>query len=76
MDTSAITDSVTELVRYPPDAVFHGHAHRGSLEGQTVNGVPVYNVAKPLLQRAAPGRPPFRLFENPRFRSSFVKTDP
>jgi Icc-related predicted phosphoesterase len=54
------------LVRYPPDAVFHGHAHRGTLEGKTVNGVPVYNVAKPLLQRTVPGRPPFRLFEIPR----------
>jgi len=28
--------------------------------------VPVYNVAKPLLQRKRPGEPPFRLFEVPR----------
>jgi len=51
------------LVRYPVAAVFHGHAHRGTLEGKTVNGVPVYNVAKPLLQRSHPDRPPFRLLE-------------
>ena len=54
------------LLRYPVDAVFHGHAHRGSLEGRTISGVPVYNVAKPLLTRARPGVPPFRLFEVPR----------
>jgi Icc-related predicted phosphoesterase len=54
------------LLRYPVDAVFHGHAHRGTLEGQTISGVPVYNVAKPLLARARPGQPPFRLFEVPR----------
>lgn len=54
------------LLRYPVDAVFHGHAHRGALEGKTLNGVPVYNVAKPLLQRSRPDQPPFRLFEIPR----------
>jgi Icc-related predicted phosphoesterase len=54
------------LLRYPVDAVFHGHAHRGALEGKTLNGVPVYNVAKPLLQRSRPDQPPFRLFELPR----------
>jgi Icc-related predicted phosphoesterase len=54
------------LLRYPVDAVFHGHAHRGALEGRTINGVPVYNVAKPLLQRSRPGEPAFRLYEVPR----------
>jgi Icc-related predicted phosphoesterase len=54
------------LVRYPVAAIFHGHAHRGAPEGKTVNGVPVYNVAKPLLQRLYPDRPPFRVFELPR----------
>jgi Icc-related predicted phosphoesterase len=54
------------LLRYPVDAVFHGHAHRGTLEAKTINGVPVYNVAKPLLQRTRPNQPPFRLFELPR----------
>jgi Icc-related predicted phosphoesterase len=51
------------LLRYPVNAVFHGHAHRGTMEGKTINGVPVYNVAKPLLQRSRPDHPPFRLYE-------------
>jgi Icc-related predicted phosphoesterase len=54
------------LLRYPVDAVFHGHAHRGTPEGRTVNGIPVYNVAKPLLQRTRPDSPPFVLHELPR----------
>jgi Icc-related predicted phosphoesterase len=54
------------LLRYPIDAVFHGHAHRGSLEARTINGVPVYNVAKPLLQRSRPDVPPYFLYEVPR----------
>jgi Icc-related predicted phosphoesterase len=54
------------LLRYPVDAVFHGHAHRGTLEGKTISGVPVFNVAKPLLARTRPGEPPFRLYELPR----------
>lgn len=54
------------LLRYPVDAVFHGHAHRGTLEARTIGGVPVFNVAKPLLQRKLPDQPPFRLFELPR----------
>ena len=54
------------LLRYPVDAVFHGHAHRGTIEGRTISGVPVFNVAKPLLQRKRPDQPPFLLFEVPR----------
>lgn len=33
-------------------AVFHGHAHKGVLEGETQNGLKVYNVARPILQKA------------------------
>lgn len=33
-------------------AVFHGHAHKGYHEGATHNGVKVYNVAWPILQKA------------------------
>jgi Icc-related predicted phosphoesterase len=53
------------LNRYPVDAVFHGHAHRGSPEGRTVGGTPVYNVALPLLRRAhaASGTLPVRIVE-------------
>ena len=54
------------LVRYPIDAVFHGHAHRGTLQARTIIGVPVYNVAKPLLQRSRPDVAPFFLYELPR----------
>jgi Icc-related predicted phosphoesterase len=49
--------------RYPVDVVFHGHAHHGSLEGRTSTGVPVYNVAMPLLLQQFPDRPPFRVVE-------------
>jgi Icc-related predicted phosphoesterase len=34
-------------------AVFHGHAHRGSIHGRTARGAPVFNVARPLLMREA-----------------------
>jgi Icc-related predicted phosphoesterase len=54
------------LIRYPVTAVFHGHAHRGSPEGKTVNNIPVYNVARPLLQHTFPDRPPFRILEIPK----------
>ncbi|HET9741489.1 MAG TPA: metallophosphoesterase [Terriglobales bacterium] len=40
----------------------HGHAHHGSLEGKTTGGVPVYNVALPLLMARTPAAP-YRLFE-------------
>jgi Icc-related predicted phosphoesterase len=33
-------------------AVFHGHAHYGTLEGATSKGVRVFNVSKPVLMRA------------------------
>lgn len=29
----------------------HGHAHRGAYEARTPGGAPVYNVAKPVLNR-------------------------
>lgn len=53
------------LNRYPVTAVFHGHAHKGSPEGKTSNGIPVYNVAMPLMRRTFPEQPPFRLLEIP-----------
>jgi len=53
------------LNRYPVFAVFHGHAQRGSPEGRTATGVPVYNVALPLLRRRYPEQPPFRVIEVP-----------
>ncbi|HEY8201560.1 MAG TPA: metallophosphoesterase [Actinomycetota bacterium] len=51
------------LLRYPVSVVLHGHAHHGRLAGRTRNGVPVYNVCVTVLQRAAPGLPPFWLVD-------------
>ena len=53
------------LLRHPVDLVVHGHAHRGTPEGRTLNGIPVYNVAKPLLERTFSGQPGFRLLRVP-----------
>jgi Icc-related predicted phosphoesterase len=53
------------LNRHPVNMVFHGHAHHGCLEGRTSGGVPVYNVAMPLLTQKFPERPPYRVFEIP-----------
>lgn len=53
------------LMRFEVTAVFHGHAHKGSPEGKTRNGIPVYNVALPVLAASYPDRPHFRLFEVP-----------
>ncbi|HEV7227838.1 metallophosphoesterase family protein [Brevundimonas sp.] len=41
--------------------VVHGHAHRGAPEGRTNKGVPVYNVALPVLRTL--GETPYRVFE-------------
>lgn len=49
------------LGRYPVTAVFHGHAHKGTLEGKTAMGVPVFNVAMPLLKSRLPDHPPFKI---------------
>jgi Icc-related predicted phosphoesterase len=51
--------------RYRCTAVFHGHAHRGTLEGRTKGNVPVYNVALALLAANFGNRLPFRVIEVP-----------
>jgi uncharacterized protein len=43
-------------------AIFHGHAHHGALEGKTPKGIPVYNVAMPLLRKHFDDKR-FRVFE-------------
>jgi Icc-related predicted phosphoesterase len=50
------------LNRYEVAVAFHGHAHRGALEGRARGGTPVYNVAMPLLRRTYPELPPFKLY--------------
>jgi Icc-related predicted phosphoesterase len=51
------------LNRYAVTTVIHGHSHGGSPEGRIASGAPVYNVAMPVLRRAYPDRPSFRLIE-------------
>jgi Icc-related predicted phosphoesterase len=51
------------LNRYEVAAVFHGHAHRGALEGRTRAGVPVYNVCLPLLRSRDPDSAPIRIVD-------------
>ena len=45
------------LNRYGVSMAFHGHAHRGVPEGRTSAGVPVFNVALPLLRKILPSLP-------------------
>jgi Icc-related predicted phosphoesterase len=51
------------LIRFSVSAVFHGHAHRGTGEGQLRSGAPVFNVSLPLLRRERPDDPPVRTFD-------------
>ncbi|HEY7837813.1 MAG TPA: metallophosphoesterase [Terriglobales bacterium] len=48
--------------RFGATVIFHGHAHHGALEGRTRGGIPVYNVAQPLLLSQSPPAA-FRLIE-------------
>jgi Icc-related predicted phosphoesterase len=51
------------LNRYQVAAAFHGHAHRGAPEGATSAGIPVYNVALPLLKRTLSETLPLKVIE-------------
>jgi Icc-related predicted phosphoesterase len=53
------------LNRYRVTVAFHGHAHRGALEGRTSGGIPVFNVALPLLRRTLSESLPIRIVEVP-----------
>src|SRR5438105_15698988 len=53
------------LNRYQVTAVFHGHAHHGSPEGRTREGVPVYNVALRVLRDKLGEQTSFRILELP-----------
>jgi Icc-related predicted phosphoesterase len=53
------------IERHGCAAVFHGHAHRGSPEGKTKSGIPVYNVSLSLMRKTNPEGPAYRLFELP-----------
>jgi Icc-related predicted phosphoesterase len=57
------TSRLAEVIdRHGANLVVHGHAHHGALEGKTVAGVPVYNVAIQLVSTMNPSRP-YRVFE-------------
>ena len=58
------------LTRFQVSAVVHGHAHKGTAEGRTSAGIPVYNVAVPVLTAAYPDKPPYRMIEVPREQSA------
>ncbi len=51
------------LNRYGVTAVFHGHAHGGTHEGKTSIGIPVFNVAVPVLKKQNPERIPLHFFD-------------
>jgi Icc-related predicted phosphoesterase len=51
------------LNRYEVSMAFHGHAHRGKPVGKTHTGIPVYNVAEPVLKNAFPGKVPLQIVE-------------
>ncbi len=46
--------------RFRATAVFHGHAHNGISDGKTSSGIPVYNVAAPVLHKIGK---PYRIVE-------------
>jgi Icc-related predicted phosphoesterase len=48
--------------RHQAVLALHGHAHHGALEGKTVGGIPVYNVALSLLM-SQDSKKPYRLFD-------------
>jgi Icc-related predicted phosphoesterase len=48
--------------RHGAALVVHGHAHHGSADGKTTGGIPVYNVALPILQTNGVATP-YRLFD-------------
>lgn len=57
------TSRLAEVIdRHGADLVVHGHAHHGTLEGQTLAGVPVRNVAITLLQAQSPSSA-YRVFD-------------
>jgi len=60
LGSSRLEDPIS---RFDVAAVFHGHAHKGTPEGKTQTGIPVFNVAHALLKAAYPDRPPYRMFE-------------
>ena len=53
------------LDRYGVTTAIHGHAHRGTAEGRTKSGIPVFNVAMGLMELASADHRPYRILELP-----------
>ncbi len=54
---------VEPIERFDTSVVFHGHADAGTHEGKTTaKGIPVYNVALPLMKRIFP-KQPYKIYE-------------
>lgn len=53
---------ISPIHRFHATMVFHGHAHHGTYEGKSEQGVPVYNVAYPILKKQSPDKP-YAIFE-------------
>ena len=53
--------------------VFHGHAHAGAPEGETQGGVPVFNVALPVLRKHGMS---WRLWSTPAVERREARADP
>ena len=51
-ESAVLSVGVGAVDRVGADLVLHGHAHRGSRDGTTPGGVPVRNVAAPVIGRA------------------------
>jgi hypothetical protein len=50
---------------------FHGHAHHGSPEGRTKTGIPIYNVAMPVVRaNTSEGALPFKFVDLPLIREA------
>lgn len=54
LGTSRLTEPIDN---FNVTAVFHGHSHHGTAQGKTSKGIPVYNVAFPLLSKISPHKP-------------------
>ncbi len=51
--------------RFRATVIFHGHAHHGTHEGRTKSGIPVFNVAAPLMKKIQPDGPIVKIYEVP-----------
>ena len=52
LGSSRLLDPISTL---RPDVVFHGHAHYGTYRGETPGGIPVFNVARHVLEAEGVG---------------------